>query len=145
MNLKRMRDAIGDAAKLVGAAGSPAAANDLKAIGGILDGPDDLPADVALQELETLLAAAKRLARESYAERLTRAGTDKAAFDDVHAALDKDKCISKEDANSIALAYTLGRHRWPTRKAALEAIRKKFAERLYQESKMRIVERSKVW
>ena len=52
--------------------------------------------------------------------------------------------MGKDDVDAIAHAFTGGRVKWSSRKAAVEAIRKKFAERAYQQSKMRIVEKYKV-
>lgn len=94
MNLKRLRDEFNDTASVVeslGAAGNKAAADEIRAIGAILEGPDDLSADQALQALENLLARERRELRDTYGERLTRAGTDKTGFEQVHAELATDK------------------------------------------------------
>jgi hypothetical protein len=145
MNLKRLRDIIADVADLVGASGTKRSADDVRALAQVLHGPDGRSADESIDELEDLISEEERLARESYVKRLLGAGTDKSSFEPVYAELKNDRCILKEDADAIAHDYTKGRKSWPSRKAALDAIRKKFVERAYQESKMRIVEKSKVW
>jgi hypothetical protein len=85
------------------------------------------------------------LTREAYVKRLLEAGTDKSSFEAIFVELKNDRRVLKEGADAIAHEYTKGRRKWSNRKAALDAIRKKFVERAYQESKMRIVEKSKVW
>lgn len=145
MNLKRLRDIIADVAGIVGASGARQSAEDVRALTQALDGPDERAADEAIDELESLISQEERLRREAHIKRLLEAGTDKSSFEAVFAELKNDRRVLKEDADAIAHAYTKGRKKWPSRKAALDAIRKKFVERAYQESKMRIVEKSKVW
>jgi len=80
-----------------------------------------------------------------YIQRLESAGTDRAVFDRVHAALGADKSVMKEDMDAIAHGYTGGRSKWPTRTAALEAVKIEYLERAYQEVKMVGVEKASRW
>lgn len=71
---------------------------------------------------------------------LRSAGTDEAEFVKALTALRDDKGISNETLYSIAHQYIGGRTKWPTRKAAIEAIKTRFIERNWQASKMELIQ-----
>ena len=144
MNVKGLLKALGALRGIVAAAGAKKAAEGVRTLEGLFQEGDERPVDQALGELRDILASEKLAARETYLKRLVDAGSDEAAFNAVHLELDKNKGISKEDADAIAHSFTGGRKSWRNRKGALDAIRKKFNERSYQEGKMRIVEKYKV-
>lgn len=145
MTVKAVKETIADAAAVVEAASSGAAADEIRDAGALLGEDAERPAAEAIAELEQLLGQQRRELIVSYAERLRQAGTDEAAFGVVEQALEADALMGRSDVEAIAHAYCQGRSKWPSRKAALKAIRTKFTERAYNESKMRIVERSRVW
>lgn len=99
---------------------------------------------------DQVLGSEKRLLRENHVKHLLEAGTNKSPFDIAHGALDKDKSVDKELADAIAHDYINtardinARKSWKTRKAAIDAIRNKFEERAYQQSKIQIVEKHKL-
>jgi hypothetical protein len=150
MKIKRLLDALEGIAALIGAAGSKNAATDVRAIKGLLERDPERNVDDALNDLRQLLNSEKRLVAANYGKKLLEAATDKSTFDAVHSALEKDKSVDKETADAIAHDYinTAGdsnaRKSWPNRKQAIVAIRKKFEERVYQEGKIRIVEKYKL-
>ncbi len=144
MIVKKLIDAITGLGGILQAAGSNQAAEDVRSLRKVL--PEDAQTDArhALADLRELLERAQTDLVDAYSKRLQDAGTDESAFDTVCGDLNKDKAIGKDEANAIAHQYTGGRKKWPSRKAALDAIRKKFTERAYQEGKMKIVQRYKV-
>ena len=144
MNVKQLLASLQGLAGVIEAAGAKKHASDLKSLEQIFDGQEDLEVGVALAELEKLLGDDKQRMRDEYLNRLVAAKTDEASFKAVHIEIERDQRVSKEDADAIAHSYTGGRRKWASRKASIEAIEKKFVERAYQESKMRIVERYKI-
>lgn len=76
---------------------------------------------------------------------LRSAGTDEAEFVKALTALRDDKSITPETLYSIAHQYIGGRTKWPTRKAAIEAIKTRFIERGYQASKMELLKNFNPW
>ncbi len=146
MQLKKLKDAILGTAEVIEASGSRASANDVRKIVDVLGDQDDQSCDAALEELKLLLDKEKQNLTASYIQKLLDAGTDLSAFSKVHKELSKDKNILKADVDQIMLEYAGGgREKWPSRKAGIDAIKKKFNERAYRESKMKIVEGTKVW
>ena len=144
MNVKKLLDSLTGIAGVLNAAGARRAANDVTSVKGLLPNDEQRDAKEALDDLRNLLEQEKRSNVSAYVKRLNEALTDEALFDCVHSDLAADKAIGKDEADDIAHEYTGGRKKWASRKAALEAIRKKFVERAYQESKMKIVQRYKV-
>ncbi|MEO0809044.1 MAG: hypothetical protein AAFW82_00090 [Pseudomonadota bacterium] len=53
--------------------------------------------------------------------------------------------MKKRDIDIIAHAYIGGREKWPSKKAALEAIEQRFVERAYHASRMNILSKTRVW
>jgi hypothetical protein len=144
MSVKKLLASLSGLGAIVEAAGAKKAAEGLRALKGLFVGESDRPAAEALDELRNVLNAEKPAEREAYVKRLVDAGSDDAKFNTTVDELQKDKRMDKEDVDAIAHAFIGGRTKWPSRKAAVEALRKKFAERAYQASKMRIVEKYKV-
>lgn len=105
---------------------------------------DTRAAEQAIGELREIIAGQKLAQRKAYAKRLHDAHSDQGQFDAAVADLSADKQMNKEDVDAIAHSFVGGRLKWPSRKAGIEALRKKFAERSYQEGKMRIVEKYRV-
>lgn len=148
MHVKKLLDALEGIAAIVEAAGAKSAAKDIRAVKQLFDQGKDRSAESALNELGQILDSETGLIRANYVNRLLEAGTIKSKFDVVCGALDKDKSVDKKLADTIADGYLNkdreGRKSWPNRKAAIDAIRRKFEERAYQEGKMRIVEKYKL-
>ncbi len=144
MIVKKLLDSLTGIASLLDAAGSKKVAADVRSSTQLFPSKTGGNADHALAELRELLSQEKATLVSAYVARLGEAGTEDAAFNAVYADLSADKMIGKDEADAIAHAYTGGRKSWPSRKAAVDAIRKKFVERAYQESKMKVVRNYKV-
>ena len=145
MKTKKLLDTIDDLSSVVEAAGAKKAAAGLRSLKALFSSSKaDQEASDVLSDLRALMDEGTVVVSDSYLKRLSDAGTDQAAFNAAYGELQNDKRVDKSSANMIAHQYTKGRRAWPSRKAALEAIRKKFVERAYQEGKMRIVEKYKV-
>ena len=144
MIVKKLLESLQGLASVIETAGAKKHAQGLENLKGLFEGQEHRDTDEAIADLRKLLDDEKQRARGDYLKRLVDAKTDEAAFKSVHGELGRDPTISKEDADEIAHSYTGGRKKWATRKASLDAIQKKFVERAYQESKMKIVERYKI-
>lgn len=144
MSVKKLLESLDGLGAIVEAAGAKKAADGLRALKGLFGADSNRPAAEALDELRGILDSEKQVDRGAYLKRLIDAGTDDVKFNAAIDELDKDKRMDKEDVDAIAHGFTGGRTKWPSRKAAMEALRKKFAERAYQASKMRIVEKYKI-
>lgn len=145
MNMLRLREAIRDLAGVVEATSTKRAGDDVRALEDCLSGGDDRKARDAVTEFEDIVRQEKERFRAAYVDRLNDAGTDRALFEPLFAELSSDKRLLTDDANAIAHAYTQGREKWPTKSAALGAIKTLFGERAYQVAKMKIVEKTRVW
>jgi len=143
--LKKLREAITDIANIAEASGGKKAGSDVRLLNDMLAKDDNEPALSAIDELERDIADPAAPLRQSYIERLEAAGTDQDAFNQVFDTLKSDRQIKKDDLDKIAHAYVWGRERWPSKKSALEAIERRFIQSAYNESKMRIVDRTRVW
>jgi len=144
MTLRDLQNTLSDLARFANAAGGKKGGADLRLISGILTGDDDLPAEKAVEELSSLIEEFKQEIREAYTERLTLAATSFDQFEPVLAELAANKLMEKDDTDKIAHAYIGARPKYKNRKAALDAIKDRFEERVYQASKMKIVERYRV-
>jgi len=144
MSVKKLLESLDGLGAIVEAAGAKKAADGLRTLKGLFGGDSNRPAAEALDELRDVLDSEKLAERGAYLKRLVDAGTDEVKFNSAIDELEKDKRMGKEGVDAIAHGFTGGRTKWPSRKAAIEALRKKFAERAYQASKMRIVEKYKV-
>ena len=144
MNIRKLLDTFDSVGAVVEAAGSKKAANGIRSLKGLFTGNLSRPADEGIDDLRGVLAADTLAARERHLKRLLEAKTDEALFRKAYEDVENDKRIAKDEMDAIAHNYTGGRRSWSSRRAALEAIRKKFVERAYQESKMRIVEKFNV-
>jgi len=144
MTLRDLRNTLADLARFADAAGGRKGGADLRAISGLLTGNDDLPAEKAVEELSLLIEEFKHEIRQMYIERLTLAATSFDQFEPVFAELAANKLMDKDDVDKIAYAYIGARTKYRNRKAALDAVKDRFEERVYQASKMKIVERYKV-
>lgn len=144
MIVKKLLDSLTGIASLLDAAGSKKVAADVRSSTQLFPANTAGNADQALAELRELLSQEKAALVQTYVARLNEAGTADEAFNSVYADLSADKLIGKNEADAVAHEYTGGRTSWPSRKAAVDAIRKKFVERAYQESKMKVVRNYKV-
>jgi hypothetical protein len=128
------------------AAGGKAAAADLEKIVEVLDKPGDDTTSAAdfLKTLETRINASIADKRSQYIQDLHQAEGHAEKFERILQELSADCVMTKADIDIIAHGYTDGRKSWRSRAAGVEAIRTKFIERAYQESKMRIIRRYKV-
>lgn len=80
-----------------------------------------------------------------FAARLSRAGTDKDAFDRAFAELKSDGELAAADVIAIAHAY-LGGGKKPTSKAAAySAISKRFVEIVRYHAKNKVAEKARPW
>jgi hypothetical protein len=143
--LNKLRQAIRHASYVAGAVSTPAAAESVRRANELFARSGEVPDERALDELSNVLEAVQRLTINGYIEELRAGLTDKARFDGIIARLEKDKLIGKLDMDHIAHGVTQGREKWPSRKAALEAIKLRFVERAYQDAKLRNTEKAKVW
>jgi hypothetical protein len=144
MIVKKLIESLFGIASVLDAAGSKKVATDVRSAVKLVSADPDADAHMALAELRQILSQEKASLAADYVLLLNEAGTDEATFGDVHARLSADKLIGKDEADAVAHRYTGGRKQWPSRKAAVDAIRKKFVERAYQESKMKVVRNYKV-
>lgn len=144
MIVKKLLESLQSLASVIEASGSKKSAEAVSTSANLLPSDDQRDASEALAELRQVLAEDNQRLRNTYVDRLHAAGTDEASFKLVYQDLSSDKLIGKGEADEIAHRFTGGRKKWSSRKAAVEAIHKKFVERAYQASKMEIVEKYKV-
>jgi hypothetical protein len=143
--LKALREALADASKLFDAAQAKSAADDMRALGTVLSGPDDRPVSEAIRQLNDKLAEVKVTVRTKYLADLTSSLSDRESFAFHVLRMEKDKSMSKDDVEAVAFELMGGRKSWGTRKAAIAAIKAHFVEREYREAKLRNVDKAKVW
>jgi hypothetical protein len=144
MTLRDLQNALSDLARFADAAGGRKGGADLRAISEVLKGDGDLSAETSIEELSSLIEELKEELRQSYAKRLAEATPSFDRFEPVFAELTANKAVDKDDMDKIAYAYIGARTKYRNRKAALDAIKDRFEERVYQASKLKIVERYKV-
>src|SRR5215471_15270227 len=129
MIVKRLREALEEAAGIVAAAGAKTQHKALQTFLEIFAGRDDQPVPEFLAGLQRQLRQEPAIGR--YVERLLEAGIDRKVFDSVFAELSKDKSIRKDEANAIARRYTEGQTSWPTKARAMKEIKTSFVERAF--------------
>ncbi len=140
MIVKRLREALEEAAGIMAAAGAKTQHKAFQTFLDIFKGHDNQPVPEFLAGLQRELR--QEPAVDRYIERLLEAGIDKKAFDSVFAELSKDKSIRKDEANAIARRYTEGLASWPTKARAMKEIKTSFAERALDAVKMRQVDKA---
>ncbi len=109
---------------------------------------DNATAPAARSFSEISKAAADQLSGNAatHLSHLKGAGLDKEAFTTALKALRSDRNMSKEDIEQIMYAFSGGGAKTrASRDDGLEALQKKFNERVYRDSKMKIVENTQVW
>ncbi len=141
--LRNLRDALTDIEKLAKAAGGKKTSVDIAAIRDLLNGEDDASVGDSIAELRNLIEVHKAEVQNAYVQQLIDAETDFILFNTLHARLSADKTIEKLDMDVIACKYTNGREKWKNRKLALDAIRDRFEERVYQAGKMDLIKEYK--
>lgn len=151
MNVKELRQVLEEAEAILAASGATAQTKNFKLFLELFKGRDDQPVSQFLAELKLRLCPPtsdtvelpkiNEPVVERYVQRLRDAGIDNNIFDNIFSELLKDKQISKEDADAIAHRYTKGRDRWPTKAAALQELKTRFGERVYQAAKMTRVDK----
>jgi hypothetical protein len=82
---------------------------------------------------------------EDYASRLDAAATDHAQFDAIYKAVEADKALKSPELIAIARAYAGAARKLTSKKAALDAIRKRFVERVRFEAKNELAAKSRPW
>jgi hypothetical protein len=153
MNVKELREVLEEAEGILSAAGAKTSSKDFRTFVDLFKGHDDRPVAEFLAELRGRLngrqpqsqvqpKAADEGVVAHYLKRLRDAGTDKSAFDRVHADLSNDSRVGKSEADAIAHSYTDGRERWPSKSEALSAIADAFAYEAYQAVKMKRVDKA---
>lgn len=141
MNHKMIIDALTGLGTVIDAAGAKRSAEDIKSLCELFPADRFHSAEEALGELRKLLEVERENKRATHLKQLREAECEEVVFSRAVNALEIDKSVDADDINAIAHAYTEGRVKWPSRKAAIKAIRSRFVERSYQQSKMKIVER----
>ena len=157
MNVKELREAIGEVQEICEAAGAAKAAADLDQLTQIFDGHDDQAVDDFLKHLRSLYAPAAKPTTtakdapadcsvvEGYVARLNEAGSDEQAFERLFEIITSDPQVRKAEANAIQHAYIGGREAWSTKKAALKAIQKWFFGSRYQEAVLEDIKKVTPW
>ena len=141
MQIKKLLKSLEQLAGLAQETGSKKTADAVRTLSSVIEDSDtDRPVEQSLHDLRELLSTEKRRFFERHVSQLNDAGTDDQLFKSTLEKLERDKSLAKSDIDAIAHMYTNGRTSWPSKKAALKAIRKTFVERAYQEGKMKIVE-----
>ena len=157
MNVKELREAIGEIQDICEAAGAAKAAADLDELTQMFDGHEDQPVEDFLAHLRSLYAPASSgqsasknddadsSVVEGYVARLKEAGTDRKAFERIFEVMTSDPQVRKAEANAIQHAYIGGREAWPTKKAALKAVEKWFFGSRYQEAVLEDIKKVTPW
>jgi type IV secretory pathway VirJ component len=139
MNIQSLKDVLASLSDALEAAKAKNASSEIKEIASLFPEGSETSALDAITAIEGRLENEKAEARDSYANRLKAAGTSKDAFSKVLAELNADKVMDRDDISSIAEAYIGAGKRWRSRRAVLQSIQEKFSERVYLESKMRLL------
>ncbi|MEQ8823776.1 MAG: hypothetical protein RIC14_05325 [Filomicrobium sp.] len=157
MNVKELREAIGEIQDICEAAGAAKAAADLDELTQIFDGHEDQSVSEFLAHLRSLYApvdAGQASSKtndadvsvvEGYVARLKEVGTDRQAFERIFQVLTTDPQVRKAEANAIQHSYIGGREAWPTKKAALKAIEKWFFGSRYQDAVLEDIKKVTPW
>lgn len=143
MTAKRLRNIIENTGDLIAASGGKAGGQFKKLQQIFAD--KDQTAQEALDALQAVIDRDKAASRASYVQNFIDIGLNEEAFNVTLNRLTKDKLMDKEDVALIAKDYTGTARRLTSRAKALEVIQQIFFERLYQEGKMKIVEKYKPW
>ncbi len=144
MGVMELKTALMRIAGLYGAAGSKDAAQDLRAVAGLMQETRASDVGELAAEITDALAPAERLV-QAYIERFSKADVDRSAFAKVLADLKADRNMTKADVGKIATAYSGDPRSWKSKAEALREIEASFVSRAYQASKMKIVQGYKPW
>ncbi len=140
MTLRNLQDSLAGLASFADATGEKKGAAALRALSGLLDGKDDMPAETAIMGVSALVEEYKPGIIHTYIARLSAAASS-GEFEPVFAGLRTDKLAGKDEMDKIAHAYTGVRRKYVSRQAALDAIHGHFEERACQAGKVRSAER----
>jgi len=104
----------------------------------------------AASEDEEMVRSASKAAVDqklikAYADRLTAARIDRAAFNAVVADVKGDRSVKSHELIAIAKAYAGASKKIGSKKAALEAIEKRFVELVRFDAKNALASKSRPW
>lgn len=146
MNIKELRSLLDRAGAMLVGAGAKRASADLSKVRNILDGDDQQSVEAFVAETKALLSQPPlhELSAEEIAKRLRAIGTDESQFARLFAEL-KSKSLSKDKVIQVAALFTGGSSAWKSKNKALDAIRTRFEDDVYQASKMAQVDKVTPW
>lgn len=155
MQVRELQETLAEIQGVFEDAGARTAASDFEELLSLFNGHEDESVDEFLSALRKLYVRSPPARRpitdldqaavKRYAASLAEAGEDSDAVDVVLSELGNDKSVRKSEMNAIQKIYIGGRDAWPTRKAALEAIRSTFQRRQYQRAAMKEIEKVTPW
>ncbi len=159
MDVKELRAALERIESLYAAAGSTAAAKDLRSVADLLEGYEEKRVETFIAETKEILdkPAATRTSTVDlervtrHADQLLAADIDQVAFDKALGQLDADPLVRKGEWAAIANRYrnapTNGTYvyKFKSNKEARAAIRDAFIERYEADSKRGIIARITQW
>jgi len=131
---------------LLVAAGAKRPAADLRKVRDILDEDNQQSVEAFVAETKALLSQPllHELSAEEVAKQLRSAGTDEAKFARLFREL-RSKSFTKDKVIEVAALFTGGSTTWKTKPKALDAIRTRFEDDVYQASKMSQVDKVTPW
>lgn len=102
-------------------------------------------AEATDDEMARATSTLNRAAIDSYSLKLEAAKTDRGQFEAAYNELTADKALKSPDLVAIAKAYAGAAKRITSKKAALDAIRKRFVELVRFDAKNGLAARSRPW
>ena len=147
MDMKSLRSVIERAAGLFAASGAKSQAEAADSVAKLLAQSDDATVDSFVANSKDALAAPPlhALPPDVIVERLNALKTDRAAFTKLYKGLEA-KALGKDQARKIAALFTGARETaWPSKPAALKAIKQKFDDRVFLANKAKQDENVTPW
>ncbi len=156
MNVRELRETIGEIQEICLAAGAGKTAADLAQLSQLFDGHEQESIDEFIEQLRAAYLPALQRASpatgpidaelvSTYVEKLRASEADEGEFAKIFTDLLQDGRVSKAEANAIQHGFIGGREAWPTKKEALKAIEKRAFRNRFQSEVLEDIKKVTPW
>lgn len=156
MKVGQFKEVLSEIESIFAAGGAKKTADDFRELQGIFDGSDGEDLDQFLAELRRLYTPSKKpvlklvekldeLLVHRYVQRLQRSDVFDPSIDKAIEELALDSAVKKAEANAVQHRVLKGRETWPSKKAAVEAIRKALAHRRREADQLKRIQTTTPW
>ena len=156
MQVSELREVLAEIEDILATAGAKKSAEDFSELQQIFQGSEDEDVDRFLDDLRRLYAPSKKpklklvesideLVVERYLTLLQKCADDDGDIDQIVDELSSDLAVKKPEANSIQHKFIKGREAWPSKKAAIDAIKKSLIHRRREAEKLARIKSTTPW